>query len=122
MGKACDAFQMENADLAFKHFKDGFKEILVNYGSDCNGNPLYTWDDGRRYLIRCEICGGYTLVQKSEYHGMEYDSYYTDYFPVSGDEEAQKLNEKYDGFEIEDTPPGRFLICDGRFPPHWSDI
>ena len=38
-------------------------------------------------------CGGYILVQRSEYHSFsdDPDSYYTDLFPVSSPEEADEL-------------------------------
>ena len=58
-------------------------------------------------------------MQKSEFHGSESDSYYTDYFPVSGAREARLLNETYDGFEIEKSFPKRWMNADGE--PFWVE-
>ena len=84
---------------------------VTDYGDTCNKHPLYTWDDGHRTLVRCKNCGGYILVQRSEYHSFtdDPDSYYTDLFPVSSPEEADELNRKYDGFAIERKFKGRYL-------------
>ena len=113
--KPCIAFSMEDAEEAFKHMD---KELIKDYGGSCGKNILHTWDDGSRKLMRCRKCGGYMLLQLSEFHGMEDDSYYADYFPVSGPEEAQMLNEKYNGEEIEEKFPHRWMIADSR--PHWN--
>lgn len=99
VNKPCIAFSMKNAEEAMKHID---KEAVRRYGWECNGHLLHAWDDEERVLFRCRNCGGYILVQLSELHGMEYDEYYADYFPVSGPEEAEEPNQKYDGFEIED--------------------
>ena len=76
------------------------------------GHPLYVWDDGRRILGKCIHCGGYVLIQKSEFHSFTDapDGYYTDYFPVSSLAEADELNRKYDGFAIEREFQGRYLM------------
>ena len=117
MGKPCIAFEMEDASKALGHMD---LEIVRNYGRGTPGHPLFTWDDGERILYRCKACGGYVLGQFSEYHGMEDDDYYTDYFPVDGQEEAEALNKKYDGFEIEKSFPKRWMIKGSPERAHWA--
>ena len=120
MGKPCIAFSMENAMDAWKHLR-GNMAIVVNYGDEFEGKTLHTWDAGERVLCRCNLCGGYVLWQDSEFHSFtDHDSYYTNVFPVSGEEEAEELNRKWDGWEIEDEFPGRYLIQDNNYEPHWS--
>ena len=114
-GKPCIGFSMDDAEKACRHMDT---ERIKDYGDTCGKNRLHTWDDGRRVLMRCKNCGGYILLQVSEFHGMEDDGYYVDYFPVSGPREAQLINEKYNGEKIEEEFPHRWLIADGH--PHWS--
>ena len=109
---------MDQATDAFEHFKHNLNTV-EDYGYRCGEHHLHTWDDGRRVLLQCEACGGYVLLQQSEYHGSN-DSYYYDYFPVSGPEEAAELNRKFDGYAIENEFPGRFIIRDSGKEPHWS--
>ena len=111
----CIAFAMDDAEKAYEHMD---REFVRDYGDTYGNNTLHTWDAGHRVLMRCRKCGGYILLQWSEYHGMEDDSYYTDYFPVSGPREAQMTNEKYDGDAIEKEFPHRWMICEGH--PHWN--
>ena len=118
MKKACIGFSMKDPVEAYCHMD---LEPIEEYGSQAYGNILHTWDAGERFLCRCKNCGGYVLVQQSEYHDMSggNDCYYTDYFPVESPEAADDLNRKYDGFDIEFESGIRFLIPD--FPiPHWS--
>ena len=120
MGHACVGFEMEKATEAFEHFKGNLKTVK-DYGDRCGDLYLHTWDDGRRLLMQCEVCGGYVLLQQSEYHGFsDGDNYYDDYFPVCSPEEAAELNRKFDGYAIERNFPGRFLIQDDKKEPHWS--
>lgn len=116
--KPCLAFSLNDAKEAIEHMSG--REVVKHYGSQCNGHALYTWDDGERILFRCKKCGGYILVQLSEFHGMEDDEHYADYFPVSGSEEAEELNWKYNGFEIENAFPDRYLMVEDSSLPHWS--
>lgn len=110
--KSCMAFEMENIEDAIKHME---YDVVKKYGYECNGKYLFTWDDGERYLCKCKNCGGYILVQRSEFHGPHgNDSYYTDFFPVSGSEEAKKLNEMYNGFEIEQKFPKKYITKTNR--------
>ena len=116
MEKACIGFKMKDAVEAYKHME---LELVEEYGGYAYGHYLYTWDEGERHLCRCKKCGGYVLVQNSEFHSMTgNDSYYRDYFPVGSPEEADELNRKYDGFQIEYDSGIRFLIPNSR--PHWS--
>ena len=114
----CKGFEMKDAAEAYRHME---LQLVEEYGDRAYGHYLYTWDDGERYLCRCKACGGYVLVQQSEFHDMMGgdDSYYTDYFPVDSPEEADELNRKYDGFAIELESGIRFMIAD-RNSPHWS--
>lgn len=90
-------------------------QIVKNYGDVCDGKYLFAWDEGSRKLAFCPLCRKYVLIQISEYHGMT-DGCYTDWFPVSGEDEAADLNHLYDGFEIEKEFPTRFLMeTNGRF-------
>ncbi len=116
----CIAFDMEDASEAFRHFSGG--ELVRCYGNKAYGNSLYTWDAGERCLVKCKKCGGYILIQYSEFHALDHsdDKYYDDYFPVESEEEADELNRKYNGWEIERQFGKRYLIRDNDDPPHWS--
>ena len=52
-----------------------------------------------------------------EYHSFSDapDGYYTDWFPVDGPEEADRLNREYDGFAIERQFKGRYLCMTNGF-------
>ena len=113
--KPCIGFSMEDAEKAYEHMD---RQLVRDYGDICGKNILHTWDDGWRTLMRCKKCSGYILLQWSEFHGMNDDSYYVDYFPVAGPKEAQEINEKYNGEKIEKEFPQRWLIADGH--PHWN--
>ena len=121
MGQPCIGFKEDRAIDAFEHFK-GNLEVVEDYGDRCGGHFLHTWDDGCRLLLKCKACGGYVLLQKSEFHGFTGDdSYYSDYFPVSGPEEAAELNLKFSGDDIEHDFPGRYIMRDNLMAPHWSE-
>ena len=112
----CKAFEMESAKDAYEHIRMNMG-IIKRYGSSAYGHCLYTWDAGARMLAKCNKCDCYILIQDSEYHAMD-DSYYYDYFPISGEEEAEELNKKYDGFQIEREFPKSYLkVTDGV--PSW---
>ena len=117
---ACKAFMMKTIDEALEHWGEGW-ESSEEYGDTAYNHPLHTWDEGQRKLRRCISCGGYILCQWSEFHSLtdDSDSYYTDFFPVEGPEEADELNYKYNGFQIESQFPKRYLcITNGRY--HWA--
>ena len=118
MSNCCKAFNMKDENDALNHIR-GYA-VVKEYGSSANGHALHTWDAGERYLARCSKCGGLILVQESEFHGMEDDSYYTDYFPVASEEEAEQLNLKNDGFEIEREFVGRYLMKTNGWT-RWSE-
>ena len=96
--------------------KEAYKRLkyvkVKDYGDYQYGHNLHTWDDGGRVLGKCINCGGFLLIQSSEYHSFSDapDSYYTDFFPVSSAEEADELNRKYDGYEIEREYKDRYLM------------
>ena len=115
--KPCIAFSMTDAKEAMAHTEN--REAVIRYSWQCNGHLLHTWDDGERILFRCSTCGGYILVQLSDFHGMGDDEYFVDYFLVSNEKEAEDLNPKHDGFEIEEAFPGRYLMVEGFAAPHW---
>lgn len=107
----CIGFQLEMVTDALEHMD---YEIIRDYGDYAYGHFLYTWDDGKRLLGRCRKCGGYILIQTSEFHSFTGDdSYYTDFFPVDSEQEADELNMKYNGFEIESKFNEKYIIRDG---------
>ncbi len=109
---------MTEAKDAFEHMD---LERVCSYGDRAYGHYLYTWDEGERTLYRCKNCGGYVLIQESEFHSFSgNDSYYSDYFPVESEAEADELNKKYDGFKIETQFEGRYLIRDSS-DTHWMN-
>lgn len=103
----CKAFSMESPADAFKHLFGNYS-IVKRYGSYANGHDLFVFDEGGRNLAKCNTCNAYFLIQKSEFHGFD-DSYYSDYFPVSGEDEAEWLNGKYNGWEIEEKFNNKYL-------------
>ena len=104
----CKGFDLDTGQEAYEHFY-GRLIPIKRYGDYCNGHDLYVWDEGGRHLSRCSVCGGLVLVQRSQANGFgDYDDvYYTDYFPVDSEAEAEFLNEHYSGFGIEDAWDGR---------------
>lgn len=81
-------------------------EFIMGYGDKFINEDgsikhyLHTWDDGERRLIRCKKCGAYFIRQDSEFHGFD-DSDYMDWFQVESPNDAEKLNEMYNGWELE---------------------
>ena len=114
MGYPCIGLEMEYAVDAFDHFS-GNLEVVQDYGWSCGNNLLHAWDEGGRVLFRCKACGGYVLKQSSEFHGFSGDDdLYTDYFPMSGPEEAEELNRTLDGTVIEREFEGNYIIRNHR--------
>ena len=115
---SCIAFQMKNIEDAHEHWSSGW-ETVEEYGSSAHGHKLHIWDDGGRKLCRCQGCGGYLLYQRSEYHSDTddaSDSFYSHFFPVETPAEAEELNFRYDGFQIEAEFRRRFLCAtNGRY-------
>ena len=118
MKMKCRAFDLEDVEKAWEHLD---LVIVKDYGEYAYGHFLHTWDEGKRMLAQCRSCGGFILIQKSEFHSFSGgdDSYYADYFPVEDEKEAEQLNRMYDGFEIEKNFSGRYL-CRTDFRLHWS--
>ena len=110
-GKPCVGFFLVNPLAAYEHMTRSINR-LADYGSFQYGHSLHTWDDGERFLAKCGRCGGYILIQSSEFHSFtdSDDSFFTDFFPVSSPEEAEELNRRYDGFQIERDFGKRFLM------------
>lgn len=108
-GRPCIAFKFADPREAYGHMK---YDLVKDYGGFAYGHYLHTWDDGNRFLARCRNCGGYILIQSSEYHSFTDapDGYYTDWFPVESPEEADMLNQKFDGFMIEREFEDRYLM------------
>jgi hypothetical protein len=104
----CVGFNMSTPQEAYTHFHGNLKAVC-DYGDTCNNHAIHTWDDGKRLLCRCSKCGGWVLVQKSEYHG-PIDDYYTDFFPVNSPSDAMSLNEKYNGYQIELEWKGKIVL------------
>ena len=118
--KSCIAFEMDDPQAAYEHIKP---EVLINYGDEAYGKCLHMRDDGSRVLVRCKVCGGMILIQESEFHSFtdSSDSLYIDYFPVISAEEADSINRKWGGYELERLFQKRYLcVTNGR--PHWSTI
>lgn len=113
----CIGFDLPTAAEAFEHF-GGMLEEIWDYGDMCNGHFLHTWDDGGRKLYRCRNCGGLILNQRSEYHGLEDDDLYTDYFPVDSVQEAEQLNELYEGVAIEKEWNGKKVFVSNGHVTH----
>lgn len=111
----CEACKISDPVKALEHID---MKWIKDYGDMAYGHCLHTWDDGQRYLVKCIKCGGYILVQKSEFHGYDHDDYYKDYFFVDGEEEAEELNQKYDGFQLENSGI-QYLIVDGKDRTVW---
>lgn len=106
----CIAFKMKDVNEAFAHMD---YELVCNYGDYANGHYLHTWDDGERLLVKCRNCGGYALIQRSEFHNFSgCDSYYTDYFPVDSETKAKEYNQKYDGYDLENEFKGKYMVKD----------
>ena len=105
-GKPCIAFYMETPEEACRHMR---LRNVIRYGDTQYGKTLHVWDSGERTLCQCMDCEGFVLVQESEFHGWDDDSMYVDYFPVTGEKQADEYNRLYDGFQIERVPGIRFL-------------
>ncbi len=117
MGKPCVAFQLESASDALKHLYSNSR-ITTKYGDHFAGNRLHKWEKGERVLFHCQVCGGYYLLQDSEFYDLD-GSCCSDYFPVTGPEEAEDLNRRWDGWKIEKCFPEKYLFLDEHGSSHW---
>ena len=106
----CCLFSYDTVDEAVKNM--GFEEI-ENYGGSGEG---YSWNDGRRALIRCGKCGALFLRQDQEFLSMSYadDSIrYVYLFPFATRQEAMEYNAKYKGFEWVNSYSSQKIWFDG---------
>lgn len=101
---------MEDIQSALDHFR-GNTTLVLKFGKNLYGHPLFLFDDGERYLVKCNKCGGYILIQDFERRSYSdgNDTYYTDYFPVDGPKEADFLNQMYGGWSIEFEFVGKWI-------------
>lgn len=105
---ACHAFDEEDPQKAYDCLSD--IESVKEYGRTWNEKRLYICDTGERTLCRCKICGGYVLVQASEYHNpIGDDTEFYDYIPVSDELEAEEINDMYDGESLARKSKIRYL-------------
>ena len=105
----CHFWETEDAEKAKEAFKGTLVRDYGEYTALEDGTVLhynYMWDDGTRFLVRCDECGGLVIMQRSEYHSCfdDGDDYYRDWIPVSSVEEADLLNILRDGLELEGYP------------------
>ncbi len=110
MGK-CVICDIQNPNEAYEHM---MLQPVKEYGKFAYGHPLFCWDSGERTLCKCEKCGGYVLIQESEYHGTEDDDYYTDYIPVNDSQEAEEINRQFSGFDLEYNSEIKYLAKTGN--------
>ncbi len=108
---ACIVFDIQNPNEAYNHMD---LAPIIQYGKSAYNHPLHVWDDGERYLCKCKNCGGYVLVQESEYHGIDDDDYYIDYIKVENPEEADEINKKYSGSTLEIESGIKYLAKTGN--------
>ena len=120
--KICAAFYMEEADEAYRHIRENFV-FLKSYGDFAYGHTLYVYEEGKRVLGRCKACDRLILVQNSEYHSHsaeDDDSYYSDYYPLEKESDAEELNRRYNGNVLERRFEGRFLSVT-NYHPVWRE-
>ncbi|MBR5071255.1 MAG: hypothetical protein IKX27_05085 [Oscillospiraceae bacterium] len=119
MSERCHIFDMPDAEEACSQLD---LEEVEDYGEEKYGHFLHVWDQGSRKLMRCRRCGAYVLVQRSVFLSFVNapNSEYTDWFPVSGPEQADSLNRTYDGHQLERCFEGRYLRSTNGVP-YWSD-
>ena len=118
MAKVCAAFQMNTAYEAWNHLYKRSR-VVARYGSTYEGKWLHLWDEGDRTLFQCLSCGGCFLVQRSSFFGQN-NITRIDYFPVTGPDEAESLNHRWDGWQIENSFPERYLSQDEEHGTHWE--
>ena len=104
----CHVWEMEDAGEARKSFRGTVVREYDEYTDLEDGTVLhwnYMWDEGDRYLLRCNECGGLMMVQKSEFHScFDDDDYYSDQIPIASVEEGDLLNILWDGLDMEGYP------------------
>ena len=79
---------------------------------------LYRWDDGKdgyRKLVRCRECGSCYLVQcyRLNKFSDKADTLYEDWYAVRNESQADQLNSRYTGIQLEHKMKEIFRICKG---------
>ena len=104
----CHVWEMEDAGEAHKSFRGKMVRDYDEYTDLEDGTVLhwnYMWDEGNRYLVRCNECGGLKMVQRSEFHAFEDDDdYYSDEIPIASVEEGDLLNILWGPLDLEGYP------------------
>ena len=106
-GFPCHVWEIKDAEEAKKTFKGTLVRDYGGYTALEDGTVLhynYMWDDGTRFLTRCDECGGLVIYQRSEYHsgfGDDDDGFHQDWIPVASVEEADLMNILWNGLDLE---------------------
>ena len=108
----CHIYGIEDGKKAFEaidaeRIRDYGKSVTLEDGTVLHMNYPGHHDEGDRYLLRCNICGGLTLVQYSMEECPYWDDpdlYYSDRIPVTSAEEADLLNILWDEEELKRYP------------------
>ncbi|MBR2660527.1 MAG: sel1 repeat family protein [Clostridia bacterium] len=106
----CHFWETGDAEEAEKAFRGTLVRDYGEYTALEDGTVLhynYMWDDGARFLTRCDECGGLVIMQRSEYHSCfddDGDGYYQDWIPVASVEEADLMNILWGGLDLEGYP------------------
>ena len=98
----CCTFYQQDAQLAAKSMDLSW---VKGYGDEG-----YVFDEGGRTLYRCKKCGCLLLNQRSEYHGLEDDDHYCDYYPVASVEDADRIHRQYGAMVISSCTKDRYLL------------
>lgn len=120
----CHVWEIGDAEEAKKSIQGSMVRDYGEYTELDDGTVLhynYMWDDGNRYLLRCEECGGLVIVQNSEFHNFfgDEDDYYSDRIPVASVEEADLLNILWGSLDLEGYPYRS--IRGNNFRYFWKD-
>lgn len=116
----CKAFGMESPNAAYNHLVGENRVKIRDYGDRYNAHFLHCDDDGKRILFWCKECEAFYLMQKSEFHGMGDDIYSSAFFNISGYEEADNWNNLFNGDELLEKYPYKYLsVMD--FSPSWTN-
>ena len=108
----CHLYGIQDAKEAYEAIdvtciKEYGKEVSLEDGTVLHENCPVHRDDGRRYITRCNVCGGLMLVQSSMEDCPYWDDpdlYFRDCIPVATVEEADLLNILWDEKELPEYP------------------
>ena len=115
----CKAFTMESPREALSHINENC-DLVEDYGDTAYGHDLYAWDAGGRTLKYCRECKAYIFIQGSEDRGSEARCY-TDVYAVKSPKEADKLNKKYSGWDLDYNYKSKYPVLSyrsGNGPAH----